>query len=366
MSRIYLSILSALGLCLLSQVSSFVPAVFNRYASISSESHCSSSSTSSCQSSLRASSSTGSGLAIVEEEVEDKDALVLDKILLSGFVSKEAGFHESDIFQKVFQGGSVPNQGTGSGKMFIPGELSTRTLTVCTDDIPFARKRLVSPKSVYSGLVDALEYAESLDDSLKGQDAWIAYNLKSSEIRSSADLAVKCGVKRVVFAVQLNESEKRSKDLVFKDACEKMRSAGVEYTILKYGDVARNVEEAKFPYRVVRGALELPNPEAAVAPMISSGDFCRIISEVLDIPKTFGETYGVGPGSKVDSEILVYMKSQGWPERVQVGLLVGDMMEKIEKMYEEEAERRIGEYSEVKTTKKREESFDEPNYLLNM
>ena len=58
-----------------------------------------------------------------------------------------------------------------------------------------------------------------------------------------------------------------------------------------------------------------------LAPKLSSGDLCRIISEVLDIPKTYGETYGLGPGSKVDSEILVYMKSQGWPERVQVKVI---------------------------------------------
>ena len=62
---------------------------------------------------------------------------------------------------------------------------------------------------------------------------------------------------------QLVYIHRRSKDLEFKDACEVMRNAGVEYTILKYGDII-SMEEAKFPYRVVRGALELPNPETAV------------------------------------------------------------------------------------------------------
>jgi len=46
--------------------------------------------------------------------------------------------------------------------------------------------------------------------------------------------------------------------------------------------------------------------------------------------------YGIGPGTLLDQEILIYMKSQGWPERVQVGLLMGDMMDSIEKKYEEE------------------------------
>ena len=87
---------------------------------------------------------------------------------------------------------------------------------------------------------------------------------------------------------------------------------------------------------------------------------------MINIPKTYGNVYGIGPGTKIDSEILVYMKSQGWPERVQVGLLVGDMMEKIEKMYEEEAKKKIGEYEGVKLPKKSTESYEEPNYLLNM
>ena len=42
----------------------------------------------------------------------------------------------------------------------------------------------------------------------KHQDAWIAYNLSTSEIKGCAELAVKSGLKRVVFAVFLDESER--------------------------------------------------------------------------------------------------------------------------------------------------------------
>lgn len=44
------------------------------------------------------------------------------------------------------------------------------------------------------------------------------------------------------------------------------------------------------------------------------------MSESIDLPKSFDQVYGVGPGGQLDQEILVYMKSQGWPERVQVKL----------------------------------------------
>ncbi len=60
------------------------------------------------------------------------------------------------------------------------------------------------------------------------------------------------------------------------------------------------------------------------------------MTESIDLPKSFSNVYGVGPGSQLDSEIQIYMKSQGWPERVQVGLLIGNFMENISSMYDEE------------------------------
>ena len=107
------------------------------------------------------------------------------------------------------------------------------------------------------------------------------------------------------------------------------------YTIFKYSEV-RKMGEAKFPYRIVRGVLPLPTD----GQVLSSDDLMRVLVESVDIPKTFNAVYGVGPGTVVDTEILVYMKSQGWPERVQVGLLVGDMMEKLEVKFQEEAKNR--------------------------
>ena len=47
-------------------------------------------------------------------------------------------------------------------------------------------------------------------------------------------------------------------------------------------------------------------------------NYLQVLSEVVDIPKTFNNVYGIGPGTRLDAEISVYMKSQGWPVRVQV------------------------------------------------
>ena len=56
----------------------------------------------------------------------------------------------------------------------------------------------------------------------------------------------------------------------------------------------------------------------------------------MDIPKTFNNVYGIGPGTRLDAEISVYMKSQGWPVRVQVSghHLLGDLTDEDASLYE--------------------------------
>ena len=217
-------------------------------------------------------------------------------------------------------------------------------------------KRLTTPDTVYSGLIDELKYTAvsdindgtSLSEALLGHEAWIAFNVSSNEISSMADAAICSKIKRVVFAVPVLEEESCA-GVMFSEATEKLTKGGVDYTIIKFGaDQASRMGEAKFPYRISRG--ELPLPQAGV--ILSSDDLMRIISEVIDIPKTFNCVYGVGAGSDVDREILSYMKSQGWPERVQIGLLCGDFMEKAEAAYEKEKNAIEKESASTKKSKK--------------
>merc|ERR1711988_1606255 len=98
-----------------------------------------------------------------------------------------------------------------------------------------------------------------------------------------------------------------------------------------------------------RGEMAMPTS----GDILSSDDLMRIIAEVVDIPKTFNNVYGIGAGSKVDTEILTFMKSQGWPERVQIGLLCGDFMEKAETAYEKEKEAIQNGSSAPRKTKKK-------------
>lgn len=268
---------------------------------------------------------SGLGLSMSTELSETETPLSAevsyDSLAISGFTSKETNIAEPFVFLKLFM------------------TTKWNSITAVTDDLNYTRKRLTTPDTVYSGLIDALKYSclsdeMTMESAVKGNEAWIAFNVSSSELSSMADIAVKNGVKRAVFAVPVGEDETGT-DVTFGPACDKMKSAGVDYTIIKFGaNAASRMGEAKFPYRIVRGESALPEG----GEILGSDDLMRIITEVVDLPKTFNTVYGVGPGSHVDREILSYMKSQGWPERVQIGLLCGDFMEKIEEAYEKEKE----------------------------
>lgn len=264
--------------------------------------------------------SARSRLAASSDEVAPE--VSFSRLLVSGFLSKEANFAESFALSKLHEGDST----------------RWESMVAATDDVPFARKRMMSPSHVYSGLADVLEFAQVRDEgelssALKGRDAWLAFNVSAADLPAYARLAAQHSLKRVVLGVFVPE-ELRGEDVLFADAQSTMAAAGVAFTVLKFGEV-RRMGEAKYPYRLVRGALPLPGV-TELSSALSSEDLMRVLAESVDLPKTFGQVYGMGPGSMLDGEILVYMKSQGWPERVQVGLLMGDMMERVEKKYLEE------------------------------
>jgi hypothetical protein len=253
----------------------------------------------------------------LSEEVHFKN------VAISGFLKASTGFAESFIFDAVHATGKYDD------------------ITAVTDDVAFARKRLVSPKHVYSGLIDVLEFAEAdgsdeaaMTPIIAGKEAWLAFNVTTDELPVYASVAAKNKCKRVVFAVYSSPNE-RGEGVTLDAATKTLADAGVDYTLLKFGDV-RRMDEAKYPYRLVRADARIPEEDG----MLSSGDLMRVLAEIIDLPKTFNQVYGIGKGNNIDSEIQVYMKSQGWPERVQVGLLVGDLMETIQTKYEEQIKAR--------------------------
>jgi hypothetical protein len=188
-----------------------------------------------------------------------------DSVIVSGFVSKENNVAEPFVFTKLYESGKWSE------------------ITTVTDDLKFARKRFVNPTTVYSGLIDFMQFAEvnsnpesSMETALRGKDAWVSFNITAADLPVHADLAAKLGLKRAVFAVNVGADAKYSAaGATFDDVCAKLSAANVAYTIIKFGPVTE-MAEAKFPYRIVRGPLALPTE----GQMLSSGDLMRVSSAV--------------------------------------------------------------------------------------
>lgn len=74
-----------------------------------------------------------------------------------------------------------------------------------SDNMSFAKKRLVSRKSRYSGLLDVLEFDEGdkydptiMETKLQGCSAWLCFDCDGSKIENSVEVAKKAGVKSMV------------------------------------------------------------------------------------------------------------------------------------------------------------------------
>ena len=195
--------------------------------------------------------------AVSMSDVEG-DEITFNSVVVSGFISKENDFAEAFVFSKLHK--------TGRWK----------DITAITDNIKYARKRMMSPGLVYSGLTDILKFAEidksdgSLQMTLDGKDAWLNFNVTAADVSALADIAVEVGLKRVVFAVCVSPEES-GEGVTFDTAVATLSAANIAYTIIKYGAV-RKMGEAKFPYKIVRGDLSLPSE----GDILSSDDLMRV------------------------------------------------------------------------------------------
>ena len=153
--------------------------------------------------------------------------LSFSRLLVSGFLCKSANFAQPFVFSKLYES----------------DQTRWESIVGATDDIPFAKKRMVSPTNVYNGLVDMMEYAQvtseaELEKALAGRDAWLAFNVTADDVDLYAELAAKQGLRRVVLGVHAPPAL-RGADMVFEQAQRRLSEAGVAYTIVKFGDVKR-------------------------------------------------------------------------------------------------------------------------------
>lgn len=190
---------------------------------------------------------------------EGDEEVRYNSIAVSGFISKENNFAEPFVLSKLFKTGKWSD------------------MTTTTDDVKFARKRLMSPDIVNSGLTNVLKFAEvnksdsSLEGALAGKEVWLCFNVTTTELLAYATVAAKVGLKRAIFAVNVSPEDSGA-GVTFDTAAATLSAANIAYTILKFGPV-RKMDEAKYPYRIARGESALP---AEGRDLLSSGDLMRV------------------------------------------------------------------------------------------
>lgn len=86
-----------------------------------------------------------------------------------------------------------------------------------SDSVSFAKKRLISRKSRYSGLLDVLEFEEgdkydaaTMEEKLKGISAWLCFDCEGDKIKDSVEVAKKAGVKSMVISSTVSASDAAS------------------------------------------------------------------------------------------------------------------------------------------------------------
>lgn len=86
-----------------------------------------------------------------------------------------------------------------------------------SDNMVFAKKRLVSRKSRYSGLLDVLEFVEgdkydaaTMDEKLQGVSAWLCFDCEADKIKDSVEFAKKAGVKSMVISSTVSAADAAS------------------------------------------------------------------------------------------------------------------------------------------------------------
>lgn len=86
-----------------------------------------------------------------------------------------------------------------------------------SEDMVFAKKRLVSRKSRYSGLLDVLEFVEgdkydaaTMDEKLQDVSAWLCFDCEADKIKDSVGFAKKAGVKNMVISSTVSAADAES------------------------------------------------------------------------------------------------------------------------------------------------------------
>ncbi|CAM9670463.1 unnamed protein product [Phaeothamnion confervicola] len=196
----------------------------------------------------------------------------------------------------------------------------------------FAKKRLISRKSRYSGLLDVVEFDEGdradttvMEEKLKGCDAWLAFNCPSEALAASLDAAAAAGVKTVVMTTAATAEE-----VAASGVAEKLESAGLRYTLIRTGAVVEGKEGGPISIRDAGEALPIEE--------IARDELVRLAAEAFVLDGMTKKAMSIGTGDAVAAEYLKTLREKGLARRAEIEAVVSGGLKDFYKQKDDEEE----------------------------
>eukprot|EP01084_Bolivina_argentea_P128018 226357_1 len=258
----------------------------------------------------------------------------------------------------------VSSQAESKGKVFVSGFLDSKertdqlvfdvlkaqgrwdTIVAFAQDAAFAKKRLVSRQSRYSGLSDLLEFEEgdvynreTMLKKLKGCDSWLCFNCNPAKIKQQAEVAKEVGVKKLVIASVMPAEQ--AECLPFFDT---VYSGGntIDVTLMRMGEIVEGEEYGN----IMIGPMEA----TCAIEKASRSEAVRAAAECLVIDGSSNIGFSFGGGDEISDEWLKLQRTRGVSRRDELNLLLkGGMVEyRVHRKVEEE-------YKRIEASKSEEE-----------
>lgn len=199
-----------------------------------------------------------------------------------------------------------------------------------SESVSFAKKRLVSRKSRYSGLLDVLEFEEGdkydaaiMEEKLKGISAWLCFDCKGDKIKDSVEVAKKAGVKSMVISSTVSASDAASAEV--EDA---LKDSGLEYTFIRVGEIVEGKEGGSV--MVGNTTDDLPTEQ------VVRDDIIRLSAEAFMMENATNTAFAFGKGDDIALEYLKELRQNGTDRRTEMSTLISGGFVEYQAMKEAE------------------------------
>ena len=224
-----------------------------------------------------------------------------------------------------------------------------------TDDSISTKKRFLSRTARYSGLLNHLDFltvdltvSDDLTKLLEGANSWVAFNVSQSAVPILAEAAVKAGVKRALFTIELPDS--RINETVipeFDAAIKSFESVGSSFTGIRHGTLIEGDEDN--PYEIVNATVP------CLENTVERGVLARVVAELLLIDKSVNTQCGVCSSSAFAAAYLDILRSSGLTRQQEVTKLFTGGLQRVARLTvnEYEAKQKRAEEREARLEQKK-------------